>query len=385
MAADMPTLGYIGNPMDPWGATEATPAYRSCFTAFADSGGYDVIALVHDFPFRSTKGEVELALELAGVLVAATAERPAVLPVFVSLTSGDASQEIVELADAAGGMPVLRGTQAAFAAIARLAWWEARRVGRLADGPVRPAWPSLAVDVPRYGRDPGWLEPGNIATSPEHVTTLSERESLERLRAAGIPVVEAVAAETADAAAAIAARLGWPVVVKLDAAGAAHKSDLGGVVVELGDEAAVRAAFEAVIDAGRAAGLPIHGVLVEPQAEAGVEVIVGARRDPQVGPLVVVGLGGVLAEVLDDVAIRLAPVRPADARSMIDDLRGAAILRGAAWSPAGRHRCRGRARRRSRPGHRRSSRMAGGRSQPGHRRAVGSAGRRRAARPRDGA
>jgi acyl-CoA synthetase (NDP forming) len=94
MAADMPTLGYIGNPMDPWGAAEATPAYRSCFTALADSGAYDVLALVHDFPFRSTQGELDLALELGGVLMAATSDRLAVLPVFVSLTSGDPSPEI---------------------------------------------------------------------------------------------------------------------------------------------------------------------------------------------------------------------------------------------------------------------------------------------------
>jgi acetyl-CoA synthetase len=225
-------------------------------------------------------------------------------------------------------MPVLRGTQAAFAAIARLAWWEDRRAGRLADGPARAAWPALAVDVPRYGRDPAWHPPGGVEMPSPATTALSERESLELLRGSGVPVVEAVVAETADAAAAVAARLGWPVVVKLDAIGVAHKSDLGGVVVDLADEAAVRVAFEAVTAAGRAAHLSVRGALVEPQAEAGVELIIGARRDAHVGPLVVIGLGGILAEVLDDVAIRLAPVSHADARQMIDELRGAAILRG---------------------------------------------------------
>jgi acyl-CoA synthetase (NDP forming) len=127
IAAALPSLGYIGNPMDPWGADEATPAYRACFEAFTGSGAYDVLALVHDFPFRSQAGELSLALELAGELATATADHPGVLPVFVSLTSGDASPELQEALDAAGGIPIVRGTVPAFAAIARLAWWEARQ------------------------------------------------------------------------------------------------------------------------------------------------------------------------------------------------------------------------------------------------------------------
>ena len=104
-----------------------------------------MLALVHDFPFRSQAGELSLALELAGELATATADHPDVLPVFVSLTSGDASPELQEALDAAGGIPIVRGTVPAFAAIARLAWWEAppcaasgRRAG--ASGPG-PRWP----------------------------------------------------------------------------------------------------------------------------------------------------------------------------------------------------------------------------------------------------
>jgi acetyltransferase len=214
MAADMPTLGYIGNPMDPWGAAEATPAYRSCFTALADSGAYDVLALVHDFPFRSTQGELDLALELGGVLMAATSDRTAVLPVFVSLTSGDPSPEIQVALEAAGGAPILRGTTEAFGSIARLARWQARRSRRLADGPVRPEWLALATGLPRYGRDPAAAgtpahdiqaealdiqaetEPpvAGASASVRSGQALPERESLETLRAAGLPVVTAVPA-----------------------------------------------------------------------------------------------------------------------------------------------------------------------------------------------
>ncbi len=401
IAADMPTLGYIGNPMDPWGATEASPAYRSCFTAFADSGVYDVLALVHDFPFRSTKGELDLALELAGELIAATAERPQVVPIFVSLTSGDPSPEIVEAADAAGGMPVLRGTVAAFASVARLAWWEARRERRLSDGPARPAWPSLATDLPRYGRDPDAAGTPPVDLQAEAFDrqpplaagagVLPERESLEALRAAGIPVVTAVPASTSDEAVAAAARLGWPVVVKLDATGLAHKSDLGGVVVGLETEDGVRAAFDAVVAAGlESAGgiseggrIAVRGVLVEPQVPAGVELIVGAQRDPHYGPLVLVGLGGILAEALDDVTVR--PGAADAGRSAGHAGRPARRRRPAREpGPTGRRSRRGRrAHRRPRASHRGAPRLARRGPQSGHRRPRRCPRRRRPGRARE--
>ena len=102
-------------------------------------------------------------------------------------------------------------------------------------------------------------------------------------------------------------------VVKLDALDLAHKSDIGAVALGLQDAEAVRDAVVAVVGAGRRARATIRGVLVQAMVAGGTEVIVGARRDPQFGVVVLVGLGGVLAEVLDDVVIRLAPLTPTDA------------------------------------------------------------------------
>ena len=153
IAAALPTLAHIANPLDPWGAGEGAPTYRATFEALADSGAYDVLALVHDFPYRSQPGEVALAVELGAELLAATADRPEILPVFVSLTSGDVTPEVEAQHDAAGGSPILRGTTAAFGAVARLAWWERRHQERLARGPVRTTWPELAQPVPRYGHE----------------------------------------------------------------------------------------------------------------------------------------------------------------------------------------------------------------------------------------
>ncbi|MHB8460294.1 MAG: acetate--CoA ligase family protein [Candidatus Limnocylindrales bacterium] len=353
IVAELPTLGYVGNPLDPWGAGEPAPTYRSCFEALADSGAYDVLALVHDFPFRSQPGEVALATELAGELVRTTAALPAILPVFVSLTSGDATPEVLDLLDAAGGIPALRGTTAAFASIARLAWWERRRANRLAAGPARSGWPALAADVPPYGHERAAADPidrgsadrgsadrssrdrgGSAAASGQ---VLSERASLDLLRAAGLPVVRVIAIPiegVEESAVAAAESLGWPVVVKIDAIGLAHKTEIGGVVVGIEDAAGVRRAVRSVVEAAESAGVAAKGVLVQPAVPLGVELIVGARRDRQFGPVVVVGLGGILAEVMDDVAIRLAPVALRDAREMLDELRGAAILHGVRGRPA---------------------------------------------------
>jgi acetate---CoA ligase (ADP-forming) len=161
---------------------------------------------------------------------------------------------------------------------------------------------------------------------------IPERESLELLRAAGVPVVASIPVEGQDPramlepAARAADELGWPVAVKLDAPGLAHKSDEGGVVLGVGSRKELERALRQVLAAGR--GHDPDGVLIQPIAAAGVELIVGARRDPQFGALVLVGIGGVLAEVLDDVVVRIAPIDAGHARQMLDELRGAHLLDG---------------------------------------------------------
>ena len=122
---------------------------------------------------------------------------------------------------------------------------------------------------------------------------------------------------------------GGAVAIKLDAPSLAHKSDAGGVALSLADEAGITGAVEALAAAAANAGVEVRGLLVEPMAEAGVELIVGGRRDAVFGPVVLVGLGGILAEVLDDVAVMLAPVRAAEVGVALEGLRGSVLLRGA--------------------------------------------------------
>jgi acyl-CoA synthetase (NDP forming) len=326
----LPTMGFIGNPLDPWGAADATTAYGAVFEAMAASGAYDVLVQVHDFPYKSMPAEVETADEVTRALLDATRDRPELLPVYVSLTSGDPPPETKAVLDEqGGGAPLLRGAREAFRAIGSVARWERRRVERAATGPWRAEWSMLASDRTAFGLDE------TATAAPIGLRALPERESLDLLRSAGLSVTPVVAVPDADAAVEAARPLGGhAVVLKIDAVDLPHKSDLGLVSLGLEGDDAIRAAAEELLRTAGQRGVDARGLLVEPMADAGLELIVGLRRDPSFGPCVVVGLGGVLAEVLDDVAIRLAPVTNPIAQSMLDELRAAPLLAGARGRPA---------------------------------------------------
>ncbi len=331
---ELPTMGYIGNPLDPWGAADASVAYRACLEALAQSDAYDVLAVVHDSPFRDLPSEVAVARDVATALVHATADRAHLLPVYISLTSGDLSGQVKTTLDAAGGMPMLRGATEAFGAIAGLAAWERRRATRLSRGPWRADWSTLAADRTAWGADET-VDPLAASAAARVRVALPERESLERLGAAGVPVTRAVAVPAnADAAEnAWLALGGGPVALKIDAADLAHKTEVGGVRLGLRDAMSIRAAVPDLVDAARRAGARLRGLLVEPMAPSGVELIVGGRRDAVFGPAVLVGLGGILAEVLDDVVVVLAPAAEEEIRARLERLRGVAILRGVRGRP----------------------------------------------------
>jgi acyl-CoA synthetase (NDP forming) len=242
------------------------------------------------------------------------------------LTSGEHPPETKALLDEEGhGAPLLRGASEAFRALGAVALWQRRRATRLEMGPWRSAWTATAQDRTAFGLD----APALAAASPPIIRTLPERESLDLLRSAGLAVTPAIAVRDAEAAVEAARPLGGhAVVLKVDAVELPHKSDLGLVHLGACGDDEVRAAAEGLLATAARHGIAARGLLVEPMADSGIELIVGMRRDPSFGPCVMVGLGGVFTEVLDDVAIRLAPVTPAVASSMLDDLRGARILQG---------------------------------------------------------
>src|SRR5271156_4660796 len=158
-------------------------------------------------------------------------------------------------------------------------------------------------------------------------SVLTEIESKRILRSLGLPVIVPEAAATADDAARTATRIGFPVVLKVLSPDVSHKSDVGGVELNLGDEAAVRDAFDRIRRslAAKARDARFEGVAVQPMARPGVELIAGTFRDDRFGPMVMVGLGGVLVEVLKDTALALAPIGGREASEMLEQLRGSQI------------------------------------------------------------
>ncbi len=166
-------------------------------------------------------------------------------------------------------------------------------------------------------------------------TVLTEIESKQVLAAAGIPVAEAQLATTAEDAGKAAKKAGFPVVIKVVSPDITHKSDVGGVRVGLESKKEVISAFAEMIDAVRKVqpDARIEGVAVQQMAPPGTEVIIGMSKDPQFGPVLMFGLGGVLVEVLKDVAFRIVPLEPRDARQMVREIKGYPVLEGVRGQP----------------------------------------------------
>lgn len=170
-------------------------------------------------------------------------------------------------------------------------------------------------DAVRTERGTGWL-------LPDEVQALAS--------ACGLPLLAGTVAATADEAVAAAEAHGYPVVAKLVSRTLVHKTDLGGVQLDLQDADAVRQAFEAIrgalVQAGQSEAF--EGVLIQPMLPGGVEIMAGMTEDPVFGPLVAFGLGGIHVEVLGDVVFRVAPLTDKDAREMVRGIRGRKLLEG---------------------------------------------------------
>ncbi len=159
-------------------------------------------------------------------------------------------------------------------------------------------------------------------------SVLTEAEAAAVLSVYGLPQPREALAISRKQALEAARRLGFPVVLKLCSSDILHKSEVGGVRLGLGDEGQVASAYDALESVAVERGVRWGGVLVQEHVSGAVELIVGARFDPTFGPVILVGLGGILAELIEDRAVRLAPVSVEEARSMLEELRGYRLLAG---------------------------------------------------------
>jgi len=271
--------GAANNPLDMGGIIGGPGRFAEVVEAFAGSGEYDMVLAV------STAHPPAHTEERVSGLVAL--EPP--LPLVHLWMAGDQARD---------GLRELLTAEAAVTEEPRAAIRALGGMGRLASKPPRPSPDPLVASFEDWG----------------------------------LPLVEGDLATDADAAVAIAQGLGYPVVVKVSSPGLAHKTEMGGVALDLNDDEDLRIAFDQVVAAARAAELTVKGARVE-RFRPGLEMIVGAVIDPVFGPLVSVGLGGVLTELLDDVVFAPAPVDEEGALAMIARFRGRTVLDGYRGNP----------------------------------------------------
>jgi acyl-CoA synthetase (NDP forming) len=164
----------------------------------------------------------------------------------------------------------------------------------------------------------------------ESRTVLTEMESKDLLRSLGIPTTQMKLATSKEEAVAMSRKIGFPCVLKVSSEDITHKSDAGGVKVGLADEEAVAHAYDAIMASCKAKfpAAVIEGVTVQDMARPGLEVIVGMATDPQFGPVLMFGLGGVWVEVLKDVSFKLVPLTKGDAAKAVREIRAARLLDG---------------------------------------------------------
>ena len=187
--------------------------------------------------------------------------------------------------------------------------------------------------APEASKNTGFILDG---ATREGRKALLETEAREILGLYGIPVMKGVLVKTGADMKAACEQLEFPLAAKIVSPQIIHKTDAGGVMLNLKNEREAVDAYETILAniARTAPEARIDGVLLSPMAKAGTEVIIGAVRDQQFGPVIMVGLGGIFVEVLKDVAFRVAPLTSYDARQMIGALKGKALLSGVRGEPA---------------------------------------------------
>ncbi|RVT89139.1 CoA-binding protein [Sphingomonas crocodyli] len=302
LEATVSAFGQTHNPLDLTGAALADPLlWERCLTAIAADETIGLTLCLWDPPIGPTEGWIKTSLES---IARGYAAYPATPPLVALVAEPMTDYGHDALRDA--GIPgAIAGLKPAVTALAQLAPWSGRV---LEDRPV-----SLFADI------------GDGTDRPRH-----DRALLDRLGELGAPVVPGTIVEDAEAAVRVAEGFGYPVALKLVAPDLQHKTEVGGVRLNLADADAIHEAFAALSAIDQEG---IEGIAVSPMRKLDAELLVAISHDPSWGPVLTLGLGGIWVEVMDDV--RLLPL-PADARRIeaaLRSLRGAPLLTGARGRP----------------------------------------------------
>jgi acetyltransferase len=309
----LPSAWSHGNPVDVLGDANSKRYAKAAALLAADPG---VDALLAVLTPQAMTNPTATAKEL-GELAAKSRK-----PILAAWLGGGSMREGAQILSRAGVACYGTPEEAVQAFMTLVAY--ARNLDALYETPLE-----IPVEFPLDRQE---LRSRFAALVPAEGDTLSEAASKTVLGAYGIPVTLPVPAADADAAVRTAAQLGYPVVLKVDSPDITHKSDVGGVALDLTDEAAVRSAFARVVaDARRSRPeARVSGVTVQRMVRRGdgLELIVGARQDPVFGAVILVGMGGVTAEVLRDRTLGLPPLNERLARRMLESLRAWPLLEG---------------------------------------------------------
>lgn len=310
LAKSLPAYAAIGNPVDTTTAVITDPGLiDTTLLAVCEDPGVSLVL----FPVTIDYGDVTIKVAESAARVQGRTEVP-ILPVWMSSRLGEAVSVYAE----AGMVPVASVGKAV--KVARR-WLDhaARQSARAGAAPFEP----LVLRM----RDADVQGPAS---------TLNESDGKALLRRAGIDVLDSGVARTPDEALQIAQRIGYPVVAKVVSAAITHKSDVGGVLLDLRDGEQLLDAWDRIHRAvGQAApGAAIDGLLIEGMAlGAGVETLVGVTRDPVFGPVLTFGLGGIHVELLRDVARRVLPLSRTEAEAMVREIRAFPLLDGLRGRP----------------------------------------------------
>jgi acetate---CoA ligase (ADP-forming) len=307
-------FGNMNNPLDGTGAMyDDEKIFPRLLQALIDDTHIDVVTINLEANDPRPK-ELKSGNRFSAAIENAAASSKKPIACFSSIVGGPVDPEIL-LPLRKAGVPLVEGAECATATIRNLAEYYEFQKNRRANADKDIAAPALHAK----------LRPG----------ILPAQAAFRLFEEFGIPAVPTVLANNADEAAASAERLGFPVALKIESAEITHKSDVGGVALKLSNATDVRDAHARILsEVSRCApSAKIDGVIVQRMASEGVEMILGIKRDPLFGPVVLCGIGGILVELLKDVTVGIPPLSRDQARDMLERLRGFAILGGVRGKP----------------------------------------------------
>jgi len=309
----VPSFGSLNNPVDVTAAIfNDLSLINRTLQAIVDDPGVDCIAMIN----ASLQGEIAKKIAAEIVAVAGRTDKP----ICIAWSARDVMAPEAYAALDAARIPHYKSPVRCGRAMAAVSWYaevKRRNEARRGEKPLAISKPAAAGIL--AGRS------GDVA----------EHAAKRVLAEYGIPVTGEALATSRQEAVAAAKRIGYPVAIKVQSPDISHKTEARAVRLGIATGSELEAAYEEVLANARAyqKDARIEGVLVQEMVQSGVETILGVTNDPLFGPAVMFGLGGIFAEVLKDVSFRLAPVTPAVARDMIEEIAGYPLLAGARGKP----------------------------------------------------